>query len=314
MAIPSQVQAALDAANATLAGAQPAPPEGAFAVAETAPEPVQVAPQPEAAPVPNTPPKDEPWEQRYRVLQGKYSSEVPELHKRVHGLEANLQSAVERLNAASEAKERAPEQSSAADPKDAENFGEDLVVMVQRVAQGAVQKAAQAFEVKASALEQKINQLAEQLTGTHRQVEQTAELSFFEQVTKLVPNWETVNADPAFLAWLADADPVYGVPRQAALDQAQKQMSAGRVAAVFNAFTGGQPPVPTKKPNPLANQVSPKSSAPAAPAATTPQTFTSAQVTSFYDDLNKGRYRGNDAEAQRIEQMINAALAEGRIR
>jgi hypothetical protein len=36
-------------------------------------------------------------------------------------------------------------------------------------------------------------------------------------------------------------------------------------------------------------------------------------VQTFYNDLAKGRYRGREAEAERIENEINQAAAEGRI-
>jgi hypothetical protein len=64
----------------------------------------------------------------------------------------------------------------------------------------------------------------------------------------------------------------------------------------------------------LAKQVSPKGSATAAPAPTDKPIITQKQVEAFYHDVATGRYRGRDAEVQRLEQMINEAMAENRIR
>lgn len=312
MALPPQVQAALDAADATLNAVNAAQPQEVFAEADAAQPFEEQAPPPEVAPVAPEPPKDDLWEKKYRVLQGKYDAEVPNLHHKVRDLETNLRTAIERMNAASEAKERQPEPTTAADTKDIDNFGGDLVDMVSRVAGGAIGQAARAFEAKANALEQKIAQLAEQLSGTHQQVAMTAEQAFFDRVTKLVPNWEAVNVDPAFLAWLSEVDPVYGFTRQAALENAQKALNPDRASAVFQAFIGPQKAAP--RVDPLANQVSPRSSASVAPSPTDKPVFTQAQVTYFYDQVRQGVYRGNEAEQQRIEQLINTALSEGRIR
>lgn len=323
MALPQQVQAALDAADATLAAVNaPANPASdlsddgqgnqgdAFAVAPPAPDPVVPAvPSPPVAPEGSQTPQNDVWEQRYRVLQGKYDAEVPQLHRRVHGLEANLNEAVERLNKVSE--QRTPEPPKATDPQDVENFGADLVNFVGRIAGQAVANAMPQFQAKTEMLEAQIGQLVKQLEGTHQQVAQSSEQLFFSNLSKLVPTWEQINADQGFLTWLAEADPVYGVPRQQALIAAQRALDVNRVAAVFNAYAVPRQPAPA--PDPLANQVSPKSSATPTPAPVSKPIIKQGDVTKFYDDLRRGVYRGNDAEAQRIEQIINTALAEGRV-
>ncbi len=258
MALPNQVQAALDAADATLAAANAGngeqPAEDVFAAAEQPqPEPQVEQPQP-VAPEPQPVVRDEPWEQRYSVLRGKYDSEVPQLHKRVHALESDLQAAIARLDQATQA-QQAPAK-HAVDPKDVENFGEDLVSMVDRVAKTSMSQAAKDFAAKTAAMEAQIAAMTEQLKGTSTQLAVTAEQSFFDRLSKEVPSWAQINADKGFLSWLAEADPVYGVPRQQALAAAQQRLDADRVAAVFRAYTG--PAKPQLKADPLASMVSPK--------------------------------------------------------
>jgi hypothetical protein len=311
--LPKQVQDQLAAAEATLAGInapQEAPEQVAQVSTEVTPEPVkQAEPQPQvqaAKPV-------EDFEHKYRVLQGKYSHEVPRLHEQVKTLEANLSAAVERLNKAAAEKERAPEPNVAAEPKDVEEFGADLVNMVVRVSQATLARAAQAIDSKVAELDSKIAALSDQLKGTSQTVVASAEQTFFDRLTRVVPEWERINADQGFLNWLAEEDPVYGVPRQNALQLAQQQLNVERVAAVFNAYIGPRKEQAPKT-DPLDKHVSPKSAASVAPAATGKPVITQAQVTQFYTELRQGKYRGNEAEAARLEQMINSALAEGRVR
>lgn len=315
--LPRQVQDQLAAAEAVLAGVN-APQEAPVAPEQLVPETQASTPTTEpvkqAEPQPQAPaPKQEDFEHKYRVLQGKYSHEVPRLHEQVKSLEANLAAAVERLNKASAEKEKAPEAKVAAEPKDVEEFGADLVNMVMRVSQASIARAAQVFDGRVADLEQKIAALSDQLKGTSQTVVASAEQTFFDRLTRLVPEWERVNADQGFLNWLAEEDPVYGVPRQNALQLAQQQLNVERVAAVFNAFIGPRKEQAPKT-DPLDKQVSPKSAATVVPAPTNKPVVTQAQITQFYKELRQGVYRGKEAEAAQIEQMINNALAEGRVR
>ena len=320
MALPRQIQAALDAADATLAATNGTPPIAApqVAVAQADPPPPELI---ERAPVlveaPAEPPKPQPqkdvWEERYKSLQGLFNQQVPTLQEKVKTLQTNLDEAINRLNRASEQQERQPEKPQAADPKDVENFGADLVDMVSRVAGQAIGRAAQVLDSKVAQLDAQIAQLQATVKGTTQQVAMTAEQSFFDRVTKLVPEWEQVNTDPAFLAWLAETDPVYGINRQAALQKAQDSLNADHAAAVFKAFLGPQKTAP-RAADPLDSQISPKSAATAQPTPVEVQVLTQAQITKFYDDVRRGMYRGNEVEATRLEQIINAALAEGRVR
>jgi hypothetical protein len=317
MALPPQVQAQLDAAEATLNEARSQDQnttEAAFAAPAPAVEQVQQAsPQPQPAPE-ATPPvqKTDEWETRYKVLQGKYNAEVPDLHRKVHTLEQNLQQTIQKLDEVSQVKTQ-PEPVKAVDPKDAENFGSDLVEMVHRVASAALANVHSSLDGKLSKLVTEIEALKQQQVSTTQTVALTAEQSFFDKLGKLMPEWEAINADPRFLAWLADVDPVYGLPRQAALRRAQDSLNADHAAAVFKAFKGPEQPKP-QAPDPLEQQVSPKSSGAEAPQPVNSQIISAAQITKFYDEVRKGEWRGREQEAQRIEGLINAALAEGRVR
>jgi len=318
MGLPTQVQAALDAADATLAEANGQPPTSTEQVesVQDGPDPFTASSTPEptaevAAKPPEPTPADDVWRARYNSLQGLFNKEVPALQQQVKSLQSDLSAAVDRLNRASEQREQQP-QTPEVSAKDVDNFGADLVEMVSRVASQAIGKAAQAFDARARQFEGQIAQLQDALYGTTQQVAMTAEQSFFDRVSKLVPEWEKVNTDPAFLAWLAETDPVYGINRQAALKKAQDSLNADHAASVFMAYLGPRKPAP-KGPDPLDKQVSPRGAATVAPVQAQAQTIRQADITKFYDDMRRGQYRGNEAEAARIEQIINAALSEGRV-
>lgn len=322
MALPRAIQAQIEQANALLDAAnkpaEPAPPTDQA----PAPEPVpadNAAPEPpkeSSPPVANEPPANpqpqpDVWEHKYKTLQGLFNREVPTLQQQVKDLKTQLETAVAKLNEAAEKKPSEPEK-PVADPRDVENFGSDLVEMVQRVTTNMVGRAASEYQALAARLEQRVTQLEQALQGTSQTVAMTAEQSFFDRLTKLVPDWEQTNANEAFLGWLAEVDPILGQPRQVALNAAQQSLNAERAAAVFRAFAATQPAAP--KSNPVDKQVSPKGAATAAPAPQQPLVLTQQQVVDFYNAKRRGEYRGNEAEAKRIEDMINLAIAEGRVR
>lgn len=314
MALPPAIQAQVEAADAALAALNK-PAE----TAETQVEPLtsdqptkqEAEPQPQvAAPAPA--PQPDPWEHKYKTLQGRYNSDVPKLQSQVNELKSQLDAAIAKLEEVTKS-QVAQEKKPVADPQDVEAFGQDLVDMVQRVVERMLGGAAAEFQRRAAAFEQRLGKLEGVLKGTTETVAMTAEQAFFDRLSKLVPNWEEINANQAFLAWLAEVDPVYGQPRQAALDVAQQTLNSEHAANVFKAFMATQPQAP--KTNPVDKQVSPKAAASAAPTGTDNKpVFTQAQIKAFYDDVARGLYRGRQQEMQQVEAKINAAIAEGRVR
>lgn len=315
MALPPAIQAQVEAADAALAAMNKpaeAPQIEVEPLTPDQPQAKEVEPQPQAAAPAPAQPQVDPWEHKYKTLQGRYNSDVPKLQTQVSELKNQLEQAIAKLNEV--AKPQAPqEKKPVADPQDVEAFGQDLVDMVQRVAERMFGGAAAEFQRQAAQFEQRLVKLESALKGTTETVAMTAEQAFFDRLTKLVPNWEEVNTNQAFLDWLAEIDPVYGQPRQAALDVAQQSLNSERAANVFKAFLATLPQTP--KPNPVDKQVSPKAAASAAPTGTDNKPIiTQAQIKAFYDDVAKGLYRGRPQEVQQIEAKINAAIAEGRVR
>lgn len=318
MAIPRQIQAQLDQAEAALqaANAPATPPEAP--VVEQPEQNVEQQPEPATPPAPEVQPQSKPdtWEHKYKSLQGRYNHDVPNLQKQVQSLQTQLQDALARMEEVTKAAKPEPAESKpTADPQDVEAFGADLVGMVQRVAERMFGTAARSIQEQAVKFEQRLAQVEKALQGTTQTVAVTAEQAFFDRLAKLVPDWEAVNTNQDFLDWLMEVDPIYGQPRQAALAAAQGQLNAERAAAVFQAFKNTMPQAPVTKPNAVEKQVTPRATAAsAAPAPTEKPVYTQKQVQDFYRDLTRGVFKGREAEAQRIEAQINAAMAEGRIR
>lgn len=284
--------------------APPATPEPVIEIPAASPEPVAPPPAPE--PPPPAQPQgrgDAYWEQRLRTVQGMNDATV-----------RNLAAEVQALKAAVTAKPPPEPPRPTVDPKDIDAFGADMIEMVNKQAERVHAALSKNISALAESLDARMTAIEERFTGVTQQAAVSREEAFYAALAVSVPDWETVNADPAWLEWLAEVDPVYGTARQTSLSQAHSAFDAQRAVAIFKAFKASRP-----KPRPaesLATQVAPANSGaptlPAAPAAK--RIWTGAEVSKFYNDQAQGKYRLRQAEADRMEAEIAQAGAEGRIR
>ncbi len=322
-ALPKAIQRqlkAVEAIEAQIVAQADNPPAPSPGIAEVIDAPPPAPPAQAPAPVPSAPPQPQPqtpppdgvdWKQKFLSLQGVFNSEMPKLQSQVRELMAKNEEAQRRAQAPTPA----PAPQAQPDQKDIDGFGIDMVNMVRRTAETMVAPVLHAFDLRIKALEAKAAQLETTTQGAAQVASRSAEDMFFARLEKLVPNWEQINSTPAFLQWLTQVDPIYGQTRQSALDAARQSLNADRAANVFNTFASSvaAPAAPT--PSPLANQQAPNASGGSVPPQQIAKpTFTEKQVTDFYNDKARGKYRGRDAEAARIEEAINLAAAEGRIK
>jgi uncharacterized protein YukE len=309
--LPRAVQMQVEAADALLGSmnqeAQGETPADAPLEAPQEPQPTQASADPPAKQPAPPPPEPDVWERKYKTLQGLFNAEVPKLQGQVKELSARLERASDQLEKAAQKPPAPTPPAELADKSDVDTFGQDMLEMVTRVVTRALGGVAQRVDASVSTLEKRLATVEASLNGTSQTVAYTAEQVFFDRLKELAPNWEKLNTDDAFLLWLSEADPVYGVPRQNALNAARGALDASRAAAIFNAFSPPAPPVPDK-------QVSPRSSAAPQPSPASKPILTQAQIASFYRDVQLGKYRGRDQEMKNSEAIINQALAEGRVR
>lgn len=281
-ALPKAVQKQIAEANRIAAeikaGSTPPPadPPANPPAAPPASQPAAAAAPPAAAPAASvvtpagSPPPDESWEKKYRVLQGKYNAEVPRLQTQVREMSSNMQNLQSQLvttqalmQSLNQRQASAPAQAPAAVPpasarlvKDEEvkTFGPDLYDFIQRAAR----------EVMPQAPAQPNAQVTQQVQQVKQQVDQIASKVAVNDQQKMValldekvPDWSKLNTDEAFLAWLEQPEPYSGVKRFQLFDEAAARFDGPRVAAFFKGFQNEHAPTPTQ----------PQAPAPAAPAA-----------------------------------------------
>lgn len=303
MALPSAVQRQLDQAEALQQSLQ-APAD----VSNAAPEPQQPPAEP-AAPAPA--PVD--YEHRFKTLQGMYNAEVPTLRAQNKVQEAKLVQLTEQVTALTQAMQAAAKSTpdkAPVDQRDVEAFGAELVEMVNKYAQQAYSAIQKEFGDFAARLDQRVKDLESNVNGVRQETAESREELFYRTLQTAVPDWQVINQDERWLAWLAELDPIYHVPRQAALDRARATFNAEHAAKVFEAFKQTLPVKPSQQ-----QLVTPRTNA--APQLPNPapavQPITQKYIQDFYLDQAKGRYRGRDEEFARKEAEINLAISQGRV-
>jgi hypothetical protein len=268
-------------------------------------------------------PNSETYAQKWRTLQGMYNAEVPRLHSQNRELNGRVQQ-MEQLLASLSQQSSQPAQQTQVAPlvteNDVQEYGDSLDVM-RRVTREELYPVAQ----KIAQLDQIIRSLQTSVVPqvqavAHRQA-MTAEQQFWSDLSGAAPNWREINDDHAFQSWLLEIDPLTGISRQTYLEDAQRILDVRRVASFFqtwNELTGkanvAQNTRRTATASELERQVAPgRSKNTGTPANSNAKTYSPDDIKGFFNDVRSGKYRGREAERDRIERDIFAAQRDGRI-
>ncbi len=317
MALPRQVEAQLrelEALEKQLAeGQNPAPadpdPQPAEPPQDSQPQPAEPKPV-EPTPTPTEPVvAEETWQQKYKTLKGMYDAEVPRLHADLRDLKAQVDS----LRKASETKPVEPAKPAAATKlvtdADVEAFGQDLIEVQRKVAR----EVASEFRGELDAMRVENEKLREQLTSTGTQV---SEASFEQRLYRMVPDFEAVNADPKWIAWLNEVDPLLRAPRSSVAQQAFNRGDAEGVAHYVAMFKQTVAPVEQRadKTEELERQLQPNRGATSAPPTSQKgKVYTNADIEKMFRKAADLGTKGQLDAAKKLEAEIDAAFMEGRV-
>lgn len=286
--------------------------------------PAQDGENPDGATTETTRTEEETFEQKYKTLQGMYNADVPRLHadkRELEGRVQQLEQLISSMNVAPVQQPATPDNlpASFVTEADKEDYGDAIEVMRKVFRE----------EMSAKNIElDNLKQLVQQMQGTVvPQVQQlsqshaaSSEQRFWTDLQTAVPDWQDINGSKDFQAWLLEADPLTGISRQTYLDDAQRCLDVGRVINFFSVWKGKGSlaqthATPATQRNPeLERQIAPgKGRSGGARTSGEPRTWTPGDIRKFFSDVQKGRYRGKEAERDRIERDIFAAQQDGRM-
>lgn len=268
---------------------------------------------------------DQSWEHRYKSMKGRYErseAQIRALSEQISGLQnviATLQTAPQPYTQEDDADYST---SRLITPEEEKDYGSEFLSVVGK-------KAKEELTPEVSKLRKEIASLKHQLNGVGNYVVGNARERMENTMNEQLPNWKEVNVNPEFLNWLKLPDAYSGAIRHELLKAAYERNDAPRVMAFFKGFLAEEAatnPAERGPDLPSGATVQPKISletlaapgrAKTAAATSAPAekpSFTRAMISKFYADSAAGRYRGKEAEKDRIERQIFEAEREGRIR
>lgn len=326
MALPKAIQEQVDQLDQFEQETAAAQAIGDPGQTEPNPDQAQTAPVVDAAPAQTQAAPDHqavgltPAEvQRLKTIEGKYSAEVPRLHNTLREQETALGAMRSELEAMRGRLDDAGRQAAekVVTTKDDDVFGADLVEMVRRVAGAEFRNQSSSFITE---VDKRLMPLREQVGQVSQNQAVTAEDRFWSKLNADVPDWEAINAGEGWQRWLNEYDPVAGATRQAALDNAQNKMDAGRIAAMFKLFKSQDPafakpsaaPQPNAAQQELRHQVAPSKTKASAPIPAGEKVWTQAEYLSAMNPRRQAEI-GHEAWV-RLQDEADRAFQEGRIR
>lgn len=262
----------------------------------------------------------ETWEHKYKSVHGRLLRQTrvnEDLQRQIDNLQSVI-STMQTPNDPTPSAETIAE--SLLTPEEIADYGDDFLKVVGKKARQEVAPLIKGYQDKIAELEAKLSSVEEVTV-------QTATERMKSKMDAELPNWRTLNTDPAFLEWLSLPDAYSGVIRHDMLRAAYSQGDAPRTLAFFKGFLAQEAAVaPAEaKPDtrtttvpkvPLADLAAPGRAKTAASDSTPAEKpiITRDQISLFYADVAAGKYRGREADKKATEDQIFAAQREGRIR
>jgi hypothetical protein len=248
-------------------------------------------------------------------MYGSLQTQNRELHDQLR----NLQNEVRNLQVARVEPGKA-ERPALVTPKDVEAFGEDLIDVVRRAAREEFAPEREQYKEYIAALEKK---LTEQVGAVQEGQQRGESDKFFDRLTQAIPNWEELQATQECQEWLGTRPPGNRNTWNDILRDAAARHDAQAAVEIFRAFDASRPraqppvqaaPVKPQTSNELQRQVTPSKSKASAPSTAQPRIYTASDYEAESMKVIKLRKTNRHDDAQALENELNAALQEGRIR
>lgn len=293
---------------------EPPPPAQQELPFPPAQQPVQSAP-PAQQPAPIS---EESWEHRYKSMEGRYKraeNDILGMSSQIASLQS-LMASMQQPVTPETPHELRPQ--SLLTPEEVSEYGSEFLGVVAR-------RAKEELNPEVAALRGQISKLEQQFKGNAEQNAAKARFEMEANMDRALPQWRDINVMPEFHSWLALPDMYSGAIKHDLLRAAYAQSNSPRVLSFFKGFLDQEAAyVPQGQEPPPAGNGKLSLEAFAAPgrAKTSATTnvpvekpiITTAQISQFYADSAAQKYRGREAEKNRLEAMIFEAQREGRIR
>ncbi len=244
-------------------------------------------------------------DQRWRVLQGMIDKKDDEIQ--------SLRTLLAQLSSTKpESHTQTPTTDIGVTQTDISEYGDDIIGVMGR-------KAAQVAHDMLEPLRKEINELKSSLNNVATTTVHSAQEQFNMSLASQVPDWKTINTDPAFIEWLDKPAPFSNRSKLDLLREAYSMLDAQSVAQFFAAYKNevnppaaeAQPAAQAANPNKLVAPGRSKAPASSTNNANTGRMWTRADIARLYDDKMAGKI--SQKEFDELERDIFKAQRENRI-
>lgn len=263
---------------------------------------------------------DETWKNKYLSMKGRFDRAQNDISNMSSTITA-LQRSVNELKEQVTQPVTTQRERLITDEEETE-YGKEFLDVVAKKAREDLSPEFVAMKKELEKLKKNFNSVTESNT-------QTAREQLFNTLDQRLPQWQNLNENQDFITWLRLPDTYSGVIRHELLNAAFERNNATQVMAFFNGFlaeeaavapagthgaefSGAQAPQDKLSLEEFAAPGRAKTAAASAP--TEKPFFNRSQISQFYAAVTAGRYRGREAEQQKLEAQIFEAQREGRIR
>jgi hypothetical protein len=263
------------------------------------------------------------YKQKFQVLEGKYKAEVPRLSAELaqwKEFATSLQQRLTTLEETVKAKPPIPEKEDAMeDDYEVEAFVQDNPGAAKMIA-----KIKEEHKAELASLRDEIKSVDQKSVATKSEFQKTVAVDRFDKAMadKGVPEWRTIDVDPAFMEWLKLSP--YNLK---VLQEAASSFDVDTVSSYFLDYkksiqptdNGGEPSDNGDgMPNKLEKFTAPPRSGGGGPPSKSAQTaLTLASYSKFMAETTKGNYNpnhwGGKTEVQ-MDAMFDAAIAKNALR
>jgi phosphopantetheinyl transferase (holo-ACP synthase) len=231
------------------------------------------------------------WKHKYHVLQGKYNAEIPRLQEQNNKLLSYLEELKKEIAILKEMKtQETPVYVSSSNK--IEQFKAEYPDIYEVISELWAEKEAKYKE--------EITKLKEELNKTSMTVTKTAQEMFYDELTRLVPDWSVINTDPKFLSWLQEIDDLTGLKRHDILLNAYNSLDAVRVAKIFNIYKN----LVKSNQQSKENLVSPETRKVPVKQPPTQIGISDIEVDRLVEEIKKAISRGNLKKATEYEKQL----------
>lgn len=268
---------------------------------EPKPEPVIIEQQPD------------PWEKRFKNYKASTDLTIRDLRAELASFKhkyANLQDAYSELL---KKNQELPTNTSSI-------FSEEEIEVLGEPAVNAINKGVtELLDKKVKPLQEEVlknrKELAERERKEAQLIAQASYEKFLGKIIAKVPDAEKVNVEPGFLEYMEGVDEDSGYQRKYLFRQAEQALDVSRIVSFFNEYKS----LTSKNEEVLQKAITPSGVKGGETSLTHKEKadpiITRAFIDKFYNDFQRGKYRGKEgaAEAARIERLIDTAVMEGRV-